>query len=520
PGTAAAPGTQVPAGTRVPVALPLAVDRSGLAGLAASVSDSRSPSYHRFASMATVATTYGAGAAAVAADRRVLHADGLPLRLDPTRGALWGVVTAGQVERYFGTTLVASGGVVRPSGTPHPPPGLEGVTGVVGLDASGAPSAPAAATDRGSGGSGSGAQGGSTPPCPATVPTRTSLAQRFGFTRTLAAGADGAGTTVDILSVHRFEPAVFDAYDRCTGASLAAGSIAERVVPATPPSAGGPEIALDSLILTLLAPAARLGVVRFDPSTSIAFPLLELLAGGSVPDVLDVTVTSCEPSLPPADLALSEWLLSALAATGTSTVAAAGDTGSSGCHPASDAPAVTYPASSAFVTAIGGASYGGGPGSPAALSAWDEPGVAGGGGGTSGAVHAPPWQGGTWRRVPDVVAYSVPGGVGSIPVCTIATSCRWRAVGGTSLAATVLGAAAVLLAQEDGTSGAAARWGNLAGAVWRAGAADPGVADVTAGANTTFTAACCRAAPGYDTATGWGLLDPDALGPVLRPLGG
>jgi hypothetical protein len=41
------------------------------------------------------------------------------------------------------------------------------------------------------------------------------------------------------------------------------------------------------------------------------------------------------------------------------------------------------------------------------------------------------------------------------------------------------------------------------------------VTDIVDGANTTFTQACCEAKPGYDTASGWGLLDPDSLHRVV-----
>lgn len=497
--TSVVSGSSVPAGTRVLVALPLQVKSSALARAADDASDPDSPSYRHFISLASIAATDGASRSSISQDRAALRDDGLQLTLDSTDAAFWGSVTASEVHRYFGTDLVVHGGVVEPERPPTVPHGLTGITGVVGLSAT-APSAPSDTQ-----------ASNARQPCPSSVPTRGSLASRYGFTNTLAAGDTGAGTSIDIVSISSLEPAVLSEYDRCTGASLSGAQVAQSAVPGAPATGGGAEIALDSLVLTLLAPKAHLNVVRFDPASPLSFPLLELLATGTTPDVLDITVVYCEDRLEPPATRLSEWLLSALAASGTSTVAAAGDTGSSGCHPQSDAPAVTYPASSAFVAAVGGVSYQNTASDPRDLSVWNEPGTSGGGGGTSTVIAAPPWQPGPKRELPDASAYGVPGGVGEIPVCTSPSVCTWQAVGGTSLTATVMGALGVLLSQELSTRGVPKRFGNLAGLVWRDAKRARALTDVTTGANTTFTGACCTARAGYDLASGWGLFDPDAL---------
>lgn len=489
--------TAAPASARVLVALPLRVDAAGLTKLADSVADPANSEFREFRTVADLAQTYGASSATIDHDEHVLRADGLHLAADPTRGALWGSVTPSQADRYFGVSLVDAGGVLEPSATPHVPPGMTGVDGLVGLDAS--KTIPSAGVTGGT----------ATPPCSQPIPTRDSVASLFGFTG--AAGQTGAGTTVDIISIHQFEPAVFTNYDRCTGQSITPDQITEASVPDTPSTSGGDEVALDTLMLSLLAPRTQVRVLNFDPVTSPAFPLMTLLEDGSTPDVLDITAAYCESQLPTPSLALSEWLFSAFAASGTTTVAAAGDTGSSGCHPSTNTAEVTYPASSRFVTSIGGVAYGGGASDPTDLRVWNEHGSAGGGGGVSRQVDAPPWQPAGKRRVPDLSAYAVPGGIGYIPVCQTASDCVWSAQGGTSVAATVLGATGILLAQQYAINGHPARWGNLAGDLWRTGSKAEGVTDVRSGANTTFTNSCCTAGPGYDTASGWGLFDPDHL---------
>jgi kumamolisin len=482
------------------VALPLEVNSSALARMADDASDPRSPSYRHFTSLASIAAMDGASESSISHDRAALRSDGLALSLDPTHGAFWGSVSAWQIHQYFGTDLVEADGIIKPQRAPTVPKGLAGVTGVVGLTATTASAAP------------SSTQGAvSSQPCPASIPTKGSLAKLYGFTATLGAGDTGAGTGIDIVSISSLEPAVLSEYDHCTGAGLSAAQITQSALPDVPRAGGGAEIALDSLVLSLLAPRAHLHVVRFDPVSPVSFPLLQLLAAGTTPELLDITVVYCENRLAPPAGRLSEWLFSAFAATGTTTVAAAGDTGSSGCHPQSDAPAVTYPASSAFVASVGGVSYQGTAGSPQDLAVWKDQGISGGGGGRSSVIAAPPWQRGSERELPDASAYAVPGGAGEIPVCTSSSTCTWQAVGGTSLTATVMGALGVLLSQELSADGQPRRFGNLAGLIWRDAKQARSVTDVTAGANTTFTDACCTATVGYDLASGWGLFDPDAL---------
>ena len=209
--------------------------------------------------------------------------------------------------------------------------------------------------------------------------------------------------------MHSLQPAVLGSYDRCVGTSLSPSAIDQSVVTDTPSTGGGPDFALDTLVLTLLAPQTHINVARFDPVMPLALPLMHLLQLGRTPNVLDVTVTYCESQVAPSALALSERLLSAFAASGTTSTAATGDRGSSGCYPQTP-PSVTDPASSRFVVAIGGASFSGSAESPHDLLAWNRPRQFGGGGGASRAVMAPPWQSATKTELPDLSTFTVPGG--------------------------------------------------------------------------------------------------------------
>lgn len=488
-------GSPVAPTRQVLVALPLAVRAAGLEEFAHSLSGPGASA--SFLSVGSIAARYGAPAAAIATDLRRLRAMGLNFRVDPSHGALWGAVTAAQAGRFFDAPLHKVGGVIGPAVAPQIPAGLTGVTGVIGLTVG----TPKRADARGSTPS---------PSCPARLMSARSLAPLFGFTRLLREGQDGAGASVDILAVHDWQPAVLANYERCTGGEAANLRMSQDYVPLTPRLEGGTEIALDALVLGTLVPRAHLGVTTYDGDTSLAFPLMELLAhSGRGPDVLNITVDYCEDELSGAERGLTEWLLAVLAADGTTTMAAAGDFGSSGCHPQTDEPSPTYPAASAFVTAVGGVEFAGRAEAPAMLRPWNEPGHAGGGGGTSAAVAAPPWQSGAGRRVPDTSAFAAPTGAGAIPVCVDAERCVWREQGGTSLAATALSAVAAMVAGSDGSH--AVRFGNLAPRLWRSAPGASTLRDVTQGSNATFSKRCCEARPGYDTASGWGLFIPDRL---------
>ena len=246
------------------------------------------------------------------------------------------------------------------------------------------------------------------PPVPRTCPPGRRWPTLFGFNHLIQAGATGAGTDIDSLAVHSLQPAVLGSYDRCVGTSLSPSAIDQSVVTDTPSTGGGPDFALDTLVLTLLAPQTHINVARFDPVMPLALPLMHLLQLGRTPNVLDVTVTYCESQVAPFALALSERLLSAFAASGTTSTAATGDRGSSGCYPQTP-PSVTDPASSRFVVAIGGASFSGSAESPHDLLAWNRPRQFGGGGGASRAVMAPPWQSATKTGVTGPVDVHSPG---------------------------------------------------------------------------------------------------------------
>ena len=510
------PATTAPPQAQVVVALALDVDAAGLASAASAVARPDGPDAGQFLTLDEVASRHGAPADTIDSTVSALRALGIDATPDPTGGALWATVDVATAEAAFDVELIESttaGGatVVYPSGSPTVPDGIDGVTAVIGLTATTAeaPAPPTSATAE-------------VPPCPADPMTRTGLIDRFGADPLTSTGSTGAGTTVVVVEIETFDPAVASAYAACGDTDLPTGDLTQTAVAQTPDASSGPEVALDLVALGLVAPDAAVRVTRFDPETSIVLPLLQIVtdaqAAGATPDVVLSTIGFCETSLTADEVALAEWLLAALAATGTSTIASSGDTGSSACHPSSDDPAVQYPASSAWVLSVGGAQYTGSADAPSGLAVWnDSPSrQAAAGGGSSTVVARPAWQSGTGvdgdhRLVPDVAGLAQPGGLGQVPVCD-ASGCRWEALGGTSATAAVVAGLATLAAEHDAAGGGSGRLGLLAPAVTTTtSSGGPAATDVTAGDNQLFTDRCCTAAPGFDQASGWGLLDVAAL---------
>ena len=357
-------------------ALALKTDRDGLFAYTAATADPASSTYRQFLDLPTIADRFGAPLDQVQADISVLAKMGITASADPTRGALWGSASAGTVKKVFGTSLstVDSGGdqVVVPDDAPTLPPQLEGVTGAIGFTRTlqlGTNSPPV---------------GSSACPPVDEVAQPEALAARYGFGS--PAGLPGTGATVALLTVGAFEPASLSTYEACTGTQLQPDNVTVADVPLAPTAPGGTEAALDTVLLQAIAPGAGVQVIHIDRNASLVFPLL-FLASIRAPEALAITLGYCETSVSNAEIHLAEWMLAALAATGTSTAAAAGDTGSTACPPSTSA-SVQYPASSAFVLSVGGAQYGGTPAQPVDLAVWNDGTGNAGGGGTSTHVSA------------------------------------------------------------------------------------------------------------------------------------
>jgi subtilase family serine protease len=257
---------------------------------------------------------------------------------------------------------------------------------------------------------------------------------------------------------------------------------------------------------------------------------------GSKPDVISASLGSCEEatrlSIGSGGLRHYEGALAMAAASGISVLASSGDDGSSACLTPDGRPlagtAVSYPASSPFVTGVGGTNF--------SLDAsnrivseevWnDSPiAIAAGGGGFSILFKRPTYQNGFVvagrRAVPDVsmLADVAPG---YEIFCTAKPDCvgpghenPWSQVGGTSAAAPLVAGGLALVdqalrrnhRQDLGLANP------LLYAIDHSPAAPSVIADIVSNNNDLgpslngHSSGCCTAAAGYDEASGLGSIN-------------
>lgn len=266
---------------------------------------------------------------------------------------------------------------------------------------------------------------------------------------------------------------------------------------------------------------------------------------GKPVDIISISYAACESQFASSfgsTITATEAVLGQAATAGISVIAAAGDAGSSACAAdggGSDvAPAVNYPASSSWVTAVGGTNLllsksngisASGVWNDAVLvqsGSQEEP-FAGGGGGVSTVIDKPGWQAGPGvdlkakRQVPDVayVADMYPGIAGycgsQVQGCL---GIDWFANAGTSLATPMFAAAvAQYNARNNGD-----RLGFVNPKLYPAVASGKvKTFDIVTGNNIVGFATsnpfmlpdldCCTAGPNFDKASGWGSVMIDSL---------
>jgi subtilisin family serine protease len=264
-----------------------------------------------------------------------------------------------------------------------------------------------------------------------------------------------------------------------------------------------------------------------------------LKSSGDKPDVISVSLGLCESdtvaAVGRAGVAATESVLEEAGAAGISVLGATGDGGSAGCDSDSGTDnvplpelAVTYPASSPWITAVGGTNF-----DLSALNqissqvVWNDgsaqPGLAGGGG-FSTLFARPKYQNGVVsqnaRALPDVslLADVAPG---YDVYCTAEADCDergWTTFGGTS-AATPLLAGGFALVDQLLREHNLQPLGLANALLYKLALHPPGgdaiVYDVTQGSNDVgpfiqssgAALGCCTAAAGFDEASGWGGVD-------------
>jgi len=412
----------------------------------------------------------------------------------------WGAVSL--VVALVGLLLVSGGGVVdalAPSTTTTEVPSCEGMTTTEGL-------------------------------------TRDQLAQRYGFGPLYDAGFDGAGLTMVVIEgTTSVDTALVDRFLSCQG--FPGVTVQTHWVA---PSSGAPvgnEATVDVETIAQMLPGVGTVHVLQQPGTgsfgdrfaaTLSYLLEEMDAGRLVPDVISMSIGTCEADVSPSEVDAIEPKLQRLAEAGVWFMKSAGDAGSSDCagHDScatSDTElAVEYPTTSRWLTAVGGSQFLGETPTGEAV-VWKQT-CSGGGGGTSIRVARPVWQdvvGGdrAWRVIPDLTGLAGrPHYLTLVPDASHSSLPGWEGDGGTSLS-TPLYAAGVALVRQALQARGLPRPTVLTPELYRI-ATDPTLGplvftDVTQGDNDLYGVGCCTATTGYDLASGWGEMDIGALYGVL-----
>jgi kumamolisin len=543
-----------PATAPLQLALPLVADTTGLERFARTITTPGSPNYGHYVTMAQVERMFGASAAVRSRVIHFLRAAGATDVTVPTPGlSAYATISVARAERAFGAALARFRGAngarfIAPvaanmASVDRVPTALRGVArGVVGLDtrplyspavdriahaaSAGVPSIfPHSGTSTGCGAAAT--TGGFTP---------NQYLTAYGFDPLQGNNDTGQGETVALIEIDGFHENDIIAFARCFGLNVPAQRVygvgnVRHTLPA------GGETTLDLEVLDAAAPGLKeIDVYESSATASSSLRAFSApLANTRHPaDVVSASLGLCEQftlaALGRSGFGTIEGSLAAASATGITYLASSGDAGSADCLDNNGNPthrlAVNYPASSWWVTGVGGTNF--------QLNAanqmtqqvvWNDGGMqagSAGGGGLSAEFGRPGYQNGTVssnrRAVPDVSmladispGYAIYCSAGP-PDCD--PSNPWTAVGGTS-AATPLLAGGFALVDEQLRAAGKVGLGLVNPLLYTLGrnpATDMSVfSDVTVGNNDVFpfvhgggALGCCSATPGFDDASGWG----------------
>lgn len=387
-------------------------------------------------------------------------------------------------------------------------------------------------------------------------------------------GIDGSGQAIAIVGQTKLSSDTNGNYPDLvafrTASKLPAINLQTVLVGADPGVTSG-DIDEANLDIEWASSIARNAKIFFVYSKNALFTSLPNIVDNNLAPVISISYGDCEANYSTSDWQTIETLGQHANAQGQTIIVAAGDSGAADCDGnankqvsiATHGLAVDYPASSAYVTAMGGTEFTGDPAaqvvnnvaqdtqywkgssdpndtSASALSyipetVWNDTANAGvldaGGGGVSKLFSKPSWQTGVGvpadgkRDVPDISLASSPEHDGYL-ICSQA-SCvtgyrrsdqTLNVIGGTSAAAPVFAGVVALMNQKFGV-----RQGNVNPSLYSLAASAPtAFHDITTGDNMVpcqaMTPDCPNggnigytAAVGYDLASGLGSVDAGAL---------
>ena len=462
------------------------------------IEDPRSRMFRHFLSPHVFGARFGLSNARLGALERSLASHGLHVTARfPQRTELVVSGAAADVERLLRVRIgmyVDSAGrrFHAPIGTPTVPTGLaDAVTNVTGLDTR----ARWHPNDVPIGG---------------LVPATSTKAYDVAPLR--AAGVDGHGQTIAVISFSAFDPSDQDTWMRLNGVT----GPAPQVVPVdggTTNVDGADETNLDIDVIRNIAPQAQIVVYEVSQSSSSYADAISRIVADHQTGIISSSWGICELGVSTAEQEAERRALSTAVASGVSMFVASGDAGAYDCQQndlSYHRLSVDWPAAASNAVAVGGTRLDtAADGSYRGETAWEgQLSGAGGGGGFTRGDRRPSWQNGPGvlssfsngrRQLPDVSADADPS-----TGWAIYTSGQSGEAGGTSAAAPFW-ASSMLLIEQYASSQGVHRIGYINPLLYtlaRSTQPFPPFHDVTAGANRYY-----QAGPGWDPSTGLGSPD-------------
>lgn len=443
---------RVPAGARLN-GITIAFSRSAsqqaeLDALLAAQQDPASPSYHKWLTPDQFAARFGMAQADIDKVSGWLERQGFTVdSVNRSRNAIRFSGSVGQVESAFQTQMhyydVAGEKHFAPSTSLSIPAAFAGVVGAVRNLSDFRPHAQHIVAK----GAFTSGISGSVFFAPGDIVTAYDIKPLY------SGGTDGTGQTIAIMGQSYVTVNDIEAFQSAAG--LTKKDPALVLVPGTGNdgtifSGDESESDLDLEWSSAIAPGADVVFVYTGSNTAYGvFDSTSYAIDNKIGNIISLSYSTCETELTSANLTSLESMFQQAASQGQTVMAASGDTGSTACSGFTNltsaqqtAIAVSYPASSAYVTGVGGteitskeikggsnySTYWSTNGSNDVVNslikyipevAWNDSsssGLSSTGGGTSALVTRPSWQAGvpgipsgTFRLVPDISFYSSPG---------------------------------------------------------------------------------------------------------------
>ncbi|PWB82261.1 MAG: hypothetical protein C3F08_00090 [Candidatus Methylomirabilota bacterium] len=325
----------------------------------------------------------------------------------------------------------------------------------------------------------------------------------YNFNPLFNAGFNGAGQKIAIATAYTFNVSDINRFEQISGLPKSPTTRFQWYFPTGSTRQLGDETTLDVEWAGAMAPGAAIQGVIGKNALLSTFTTVYNYIVTRLPSTRVVSTSwgLCETQMPSAVMRSDNNIFKQAAVQGQSWFAASGDNGADDCGNSGTTREVDFPASSPFITGVGGTALATPFDSTGAATGYGgETAWSGSGGGTSLVFGKPGYQTGVTpndakRDVPDVSLEAGPS-PGNLLVYNGTTYRAW----GTSLAAPQWAGLFAIINQRKGGTGV----GNANSRLYSLGLTANGFHDVTAGNNTNGATAGFTAGTGYDQVTGWG----------------